>query len=103
MEKCSGNNYNRKWRGGGRGGVVGGFLELSLNNRRAVKSVDGTALHTVVGHVVVVVLVVVGASRKKFQTCLQTQKTKTKGAVDDGSDGASMFREKQVLEFCFLR
>lgn len=55
MEKCSGNNYNRKWRGGGRGGVVGGFLELSLNNRRAVKSVDGTALYTVVGHVVVVV------------------------------------------------
>lgn len=79
------------------------FWNCLLNNRRAVKSVDGTALHTVVGHVVVVVVVVVGASRKKFQTCLQTQKTKTKGAVDDGSDGASMFREKQVLEFCFLR
>lgn len=26
MEKCSGNNYNRKWRGGGRGGVDGGFF-----------------------------------------------------------------------------
>lgn len=50
------------------------FWNCLLNNRRAGKAVDGTALHTVVGHVFVV-----GGSRKILQTCLQTE-NKDEGA-----------------------
>lgn len=76
------------------------FWNCLLNNSIAGKAVDGTALHTVVAHVVVVF--VVGASRKIFQTCLQTEKTKTKGAEDVGSDGASMFRQKTSFRVLFF-
>lgn len=70
MENCSDNNYNGKWLWRRRRRrLLSFFWNCLWNNRRAGKSVDGTALHSRLGQDVV------AASRKIFQT----EKTKMRG------------------------
>lgn len=102
MEKCSGNNYNRKWRGGGRGGVVGGFFGTVFWTIAELEKLLTELRCTQLLPMLLLFLLLVRAGRY-FRLACRQRKQRRRGQKTLVPMVPPCLDRKQVLEFCFLR